>query len=113
MGKAFFFACENKGENQLRSNCSADQRLCFHYIDSTTPLLSKSEISSLFSSCTAQFVSHLVVNSEDRFSRDGAHFIQSATYFVFVSFFSVFAKLVFLAIYVTKCMCWRMNYPFC
>ena len=27
--------------------CTADQCLCFHYIDSTIPLLSKSEISSL------------------------------------------------------------------
>ena len=29
------------------SRREADQRLCFHYIDSTIPLLSKSEISSL------------------------------------------------------------------
>ena len=28
-------------------NCEADQRLCFCYIDSTIPLLSKFEISSL------------------------------------------------------------------
>ena len=25
--------CENKGADQLRSNCAADQRLCFRYID--------------------------------------------------------------------------------
>ena len=37
---------ENKGADQLRSNCEADQRLCFHYTDSTVPLLLKSEISS-------------------------------------------------------------------
>ena len=39
--------CENKDEDQLRGNCEADQRLCFRYIDSTIPVLSKSEISSL------------------------------------------------------------------
>ena len=40
--------CENKDADQLRSNCElqADQRLCFRYMDSTTPLLRKSGISS-------------------------------------------------------------------
>ena len=33
--------CENKGADQLRSNCEADQHLCFRYTDSTIPLLSK------------------------------------------------------------------------
>ena len=32
--------------NQLRSNCKADQRLCFRYMDSTFPILPKAEISS-------------------------------------------------------------------
>ena len=41
--------CENKGADQLRSNCEADQRLCFRYSDSTIPLLLKSEISSFYS----------------------------------------------------------------
>ena len=41
-----FCQCENKGADQLRSNCEADQRLCFRYSDSTIPLLFKSEISS-------------------------------------------------------------------
>ena len=41
---------ENKGADQLRSNCEADQRLCFRYTDSTIPLLSKSKISCLESS---------------------------------------------------------------
>ena len=36
-----------KDANQLCRNREADQRLCFHYIDSEIPLLSKSEISSL------------------------------------------------------------------
>ena len=38
---------ENKGTDQLRSNCEADHRLCFRYMDSTIPLLSKSKIFSL------------------------------------------------------------------
>ena len=31
--------CENKGADQLRGHCEADQRLCFHYRDSTIPIL--------------------------------------------------------------------------
>ena len=45
--KPAFCICENKGADQLRGNLEADQRLCFHYIDSAIPLLSKYEISSL------------------------------------------------------------------
>ena len=43
----FFGICENKDTDQLCRNCAADQRLCFHYINATIPLLSKSKISSL------------------------------------------------------------------
>ena len=43
--KLEFCLCENKGADQLSSNCTADQRLCFRYTNSTIPLL-KSEISS-------------------------------------------------------------------
>ena len=45
--KPAFCICENKDADQLRGYGEADQRLCFRYIDSTIPLLSKSEISSL------------------------------------------------------------------
>ena len=45
--KPDFCICENKDADQLRGNREADQRLCFHHLDSTIPLLSKSEISSL------------------------------------------------------------------
>ena len=41
-----FCKCENKDADQLRGNREADQRLCFRYMDSTIPLLPKSEISS-------------------------------------------------------------------
>ena len=47
MGKPTICIGENKVAEQLRSNCEADQRLCFRYTDSTIPLLSKSKISSL------------------------------------------------------------------
>ena len=47
MRKPMFCVCENKDADQLRGNREADQRLCFRYIDSTIPLLSKYEISSL------------------------------------------------------------------
>ena len=78
MRKPAFCICENKDADQLRGNREADQRLCFRYTDSTTPLLPKSEISSLYASSvtvTARFVSDLVGNPEDRFSQNEAHFI--------------------------------------
>ena len=70
-----FCICDNKGADQLHGNRTADQRLCFRYIGHTVPL-SKSEISSLVI-CTAQFVSGLGRNPEDRFSRIGAHGLDS------------------------------------
>ena len=48
-----FCICENKDADQLRGNREADQRLCFRYIDSRIPLLSKSEIKSFQSSSVA------------------------------------------------------------
>ena len=47
MRKPDFGICENKDADQLPGNREADQRLCFRYTDSTIPLLSNSEISSL------------------------------------------------------------------
>ena len=40
MRKATICICQNKDADQLRSTCEADQCLCFHYMDSTFPLLS-------------------------------------------------------------------------
>ena len=51
MRKKAFRICENKDVDQLRGNREADQCLCFRYTDTTIPLLSKSEISSLLPSC--------------------------------------------------------------
>ena len=53
---------ENKGTDQLRSKCQADQRLCFTYSDSTiADFLSLSPL-AIFCACTAQFVSDLFGN---------------------------------------------------
>ena len=46
MRKPDFGQCKNKGADQLRSNCEADQHLYFCYTDST--ILSEFEISSLW-----------------------------------------------------------------
>ena len=49
--------CENKGADQLRSNCEADQRLCFRYSDSTIPLLLIAKYLACSCDCTDRFVS--------------------------------------------------------
>ena len=48
-----FLHMRNKDADQLRGNREADQRLCFCYIGSTIPLLSKPEILSLYPSSVA------------------------------------------------------------
>ena len=53
MRKQDFCLCENIGADQLCSNCEADQRSYFRYMDSTIPLLRKSEISSFYPSSVA------------------------------------------------------------
>ena len=52
--KPDFHICENKDADQLRGNREADQRLCFHYMDSTFPPLPKSEISSVYPASVAE-----------------------------------------------------------
>ena len=72
MGKLTICIGENKDADQLRSNCEADQRLCFRYTDSTIPLLSKSknfQPLTIFCDCTGQFVSDLVGTPNCCFSR--------------------------------------------
>ena len=48
MRKPTYCIGQNKDADRLRCNREADQRLCFHYTDSTVPLLLKSEISSFY-----------------------------------------------------------------
>ena len=45
MRKLEFCIRKNKGADQLRSHCAADQRLCFRHIVTKIPHLSKSKIS--------------------------------------------------------------------
>ena len=54
MRKPVFCICENKAADQLCGNRTANQRLCFRYIDRTIPFLHKSVISSLWPSTTVQ-----------------------------------------------------------
>ena len=55
MKKSDFCIWENKDADQIRGNREAVQRLCFRYLDSIIPLLSKYKISSLWlSSVIAQ-----------------------------------------------------------
>ena len=55
MRKLAFYRCKNKSADQLGNNLAAVQCLCFHYMDITILLLSKSEISSHYpSSVSAQ-----------------------------------------------------------
>ena len=76
MRKPAFYICENKDADQLRGNHAADQRLFFRSIDSTIPLLPKSEISSIWpSSVVVQpgLCQTWLGNPEDKFSLDEAH----------------------------------------
>ena len=74
MRKPTFCICENKDADQLRGNREADQRLCIRYMDSTIPLLSKSEISSLSPSSVAVQPGLCRTRSETGlFSHDAAH----------------------------------------
>ena len=65
MRKPAFCISENKGADQLRSNCAADQRLCFRYTDST--INPKLQPLTSFCDCTARFVSDLVGNPNTGF----------------------------------------------
>ena len=49
MRKPMFYICNKKGADQLRSNCEADQRLCFNY---TIHILLISKISNFYPAST-------------------------------------------------------------
>ena len=54
MRKPAFCICENKSADQLCVDYTADQRLCFRFIDRPIPLLPKSQDSSQPSSVVVQ-----------------------------------------------------------
>ena len=73
-----FCICENKATDQLCGNRVADQRLCFHYIDTNVVqspyfLNLKFQASFHLRGYTARFVSDLVGNPGDRFFHNEAH----------------------------------------
>ena len=72
MRKLAICMCENKSADQLYCNRTADQRLCFRYINSKIPRQNFKPLTS-FISCTAWFVSDLVGNPKDRFFCDAGH----------------------------------------
>ena len=77
MTRSTYCVFENKGADQLRGNCEADQRLCFRCTDSTIPLLNpKFQVSShllcLYSSVCVGHVRKL----HRWFSQGKAHLIQ-------------------------------------
>ena len=67
----------NKGADQPAHPRSLISTFVVHCLDSMIPLVSISEISSLYLASVeaGRFVSYLVANTEDRFSRDEAHII--------------------------------------
>ena len=76
MRKPTFCIYENKSAGQLRSNCEADQRLCFCYMDST--ILPKFQPLTIL--CDSRFSS--VCNGPVRtprcwFSHDATHCLRS------------------------------------
>ena len=81
MRKTTICICENKGTDQLCSNCEADQCLCFRYMDSTIPLLSKSKISILYHLlCLYRPVCVRTVRKPHCwFSHDAAHIVSTLT----------------------------------
>ena len=67
MRKHTFCILKNKGADQLSSYCTANQRLCFPYVDSTSPMnfQASSHLLLLYSQVC-------VGNQEDRFSHEAA-----------------------------------------
>ena len=96
MRKSAFCICENKDADQLRGDREADQRLCFRYIDSTIPLLSKIRNLKLLATlcgCTARFVWDLVGNPEYRFSHNEANI--SANVFITLTRLYIILRFLF------------------
>ena len=56
MRKQDYCLCENKGADQLWRNCTADQPLCFRFMDSTGNF----KLLAFFRDCTGWFVLDLV-----------------------------------------------------
>ena len=74
MSKSAFCICENKDADQLCSNCTTDQRLCFAtQIELFRYFLNPKFPASSYLCWYSLVVSDLVGNPEDRFSCVVAH----------------------------------------
>ena len=120
---------ENKGSDHLCSNCTADQRLCFPYINSssTVSLLSKSVISSFLLFSVAVCVD-LIENPHHSFSHMTAQidcqgnwlgeadldFILACDVLGFVlrhQFISIFGTWIYCFLVVVFCCRRQVVYP--
>ena len=72
-----FGLCENKGADQLCSNCTADQLLLvlLHGLYNSSTNTQKFKLLALFCECTDHFVSDLVGNINCWLSRAKAHIL--------------------------------------
>ena len=103
--------CENKGTDQLRGYCTADQRLCCCYLDSTIPLLPKSKLSSLKVVQPSLSWPGPVGKRKDMFSCVAAHDLK----YLFLSAFSLNDYLIailkrqwrFMYLYPRKLCLWE------
>ena len=76
MRKPVHAICEEQRRRSACASAQPDQRLCFRCLDGIIPLVSISEISSLYLASVAAQAGLSVTwseNPEDRFSRDEAH----------------------------------------
>ena len=73
MGKWDFCLCEIKGADQLRSNCEAAKLISAFVFATRIAQFLFFKLLACFYDCTGRFVSDLVGNPEDRFSRVAAH----------------------------------------
>ena len=78
MRKPVFAICEQQRRRSAHASAQSDQHLCCSlprwYNISSFYILNFKRLAS-FCSCTGWFVSYLVANPEDRFSRERANFI--------------------------------------
>ena len=88
MIKLAFSICKNKAADQLCSKCTADQRLCFCFMDSVIPLLLKSKIlgfyptsetvqAGLYWTCSEILKTCVMANSKGQGGNDNDKYIRS------------------------------------
>ena len=103
MGTPTICIDKNKGADQPRSNCEADQRLCFRYTDSTIPLLSKCKTSTLSPSSVTEKpgLSRTCLELNCWFSHAHAHII-SGEIFTYSKVGTSLSNLSFLMMVCSK-----------